>query len=110
MHLIALRRLLGDHDSGDCRSAAMPALPWKMICPVESEREYLALLTALPLRSYGAMPRFLRFTRQIQRQLSRALGLLGYSLLARPLRKQFWTLSVWEHEQALMEFVRQIPH
>jgi hypothetical protein len=84
--------------------------PLEMVCPVEPEREYLALLTTLPLRSYGAMPRFLRFARQIQRQLRGAPGLLGYSVLARPWRKQFWTLSVWEGEQALMDFVNAVPH
>ncbi len=88
----------------------MPALPWKLFRTVEVEREYLALLTMLPLRSYRAMPWFLRFTRQIQRQLRGASGLLGYSLLARPLWKQFWTLSVWEGGTLLADFVCQIPH
>ncbi len=88
----------------------MPEVPWKSYRQVERGREYLVLLTELPLRSYWAIPRLLSFTRQVQQVLRRAPGLAGYSLLARPLRKQFWTLSVWEDEKALMAFVRGVPH
>jgi len=31
-------------------------------------------------------------------------------MLAWPLRKEFWTLSVWEDHAALMEFVYHPPH
>jgi len=44
------------------------------------------------------------------KQLASAQGLLGYSLLARPLSKRFWTLSAWENENALRAFVRHLPH
>jgi heme-degrading monooxygenase HmoA len=88
----------------------MPALPFRTLQPPAEGREYVAWLTALPLQSCWAIPRFLRFTRQIQRQLQGSPGLLGYSLLARLWRRQFWTLSVWEDEQALLEFVEAVPH
>ncbi len=88
----------------------MPALRWRSFRKAEPDREYLVLLSALPLKSYRALPRFLRFSRQVQRQMKTAPGLVGYSLLARLWRKQFWTLSVWEDEQALMDFVNAVPH
>jgi hypothetical protein len=34
---------------------------------------------------------------------------IGYSLQAEILRRRFWTLSLWESEAALMEFVHA-PH
>ena len=34
----------------------------------------------------------------------------GSSLLARPLSKRFWTLSVWKNEDALRAFVQHQPH
>lgn len=43
-------------------------------------------------------------------QLDRTPGLVGYSLKAKPLRRDFWTLSVWEGGPALAEFVRAQPH
>jgi len=35
---------------------------------------------------------------------------VGYSLLARPFKKQFWTLSAWRNEGALRAFVQHPPH
>jgi len=70
----------------------------------------VVLLSELPLKSYLANPGFLQFSRQVQRQLSNAPGLLGYSLLARIARKKSWTLSVWESERGLLEFVHAEPH
>jgi quinol monooxygenase YgiN len=56
------------------------------------------------------MPSFFYYTVQVQRQLASAQGLLGYSVLARPLSKRFWTLSAWKDEAALRDFVRHPPH
>lgn len=44
------------------------------------------------------------------KQLAAAQSLLGYSLLARPLAKRFWRLSVWGNEDALRAFVQHPPH
>ncbi|PYT71647.1 MAG: hypothetical protein DMG39_12405 [Acidobacteria bacterium] len=46
----------------------------------------------------------------IGKQLASAQGLLGYSLLARPLSTRFWTLSAWANEEALRAFVQHPPH
>jgi heme-degrading monooxygenase HmoA len=37
-------------------------------------------------------------------------GLIGFSLLARPLRKHYATLSVWTDEDALARFADTEPH
>ena len=44
------------------------------------------------------------------RQLERADGLVGYSLLAQPMKKTFWTLSAWTDQQHLDAFARAMPH
>jgi hypothetical protein len=88
----------------------MPATPWKPLLQAEPEREYLVLLTFLPMRRVLRLPQFLRYVRRIQKQLDRTDGLLGYSLLARPLRSKYWTLSVWESDEALSGFIRERPH
>ena len=84
--------------------------PWKALASVERDRKYLALLTYLPLSSYAKIPRFFRYSFQIREQLRRASGLIGYTLRAKPLSRNFWTLSVWEDERALMDFVGRTPH
>lgn len=83
---------------------------WKMIEAADEHREYLVLLSYLPLKRYLKLPAFLRYTLQIERQLKTANGLIGYSLQAELLKKRFWTLSVWLDEQSLMNFVLKIPH
>ena len=88
----------------------MPALPWRAKAPVSCNQEYLAMATFLPLQSYRAMPRFLRLTTSVAGQLERTGGLVGYSLLAQPARKRFWTLSAWIDRRALSVFVREMPH
>jgi hypothetical protein len=85
-------------------------MPWKTLAPVEKDREYLALLSYLPLKTYLKIPMFLRFTFQIQKQIAESPGAVGYSLWAQPLSRQFWTLSAWQDSRSLMEFVGQLPH
>jgi hypothetical protein len=67
-------------------------------------------LSYLPLKSYWRIPIFFFYTAQVMKQLASADGVLGYSVLARPLSKQFWTLSSWKDEVALLAFVQHPPH
>ena len=88
----------------------MPALPWKSLGRVDPAREYLVLLTSLPIKRGWRVPWFMLHTYRIAAQLRQTRGIIGYSLLARPLRKHFWTLSVWEDESALRAFVEAGAH
>ena len=88
----------------------MPALPWKSFALPENDREYSALLTYLPLKRWRAIPKFMRYTSQIQRQLADSEGLIGYALDAKVLSRDFWTLSVWEDKASLRRFVQHNPH
>ena len=88
----------------------MPALPWTSSRTAEPDREYLVLASALPLRRFRTTPRFMLLVMQVRRQLAGAPGLVGYSLDARPLARRYWTLSVWEDQDALARFVAANPH
>lgn len=88
----------------------MPAKPWESSVAPSPERGYVALLSYLPLKSYSRLLPFFVYTFQIAKQLASAQGLVGYSLLARPLSKRFWTLSAWENDAALQAFVQHPPH
>lgn len=68
------------------------------------------MLSYLPLKSYWRLLPFLVYTVQVVKQLAASDGLIGYSLLARPFSKQFWTLSAWRSDDALRTFVRSAPH
>src|SRR5712692_5525247 len=88
----------------------MPSSPWKWCRQASPEREYLVLLSVLPLKRFSRILWFLLHTLRIARQLAAARGLVGYSLNAEPLAKRFWTLSVWEDDAALRAFVGTPPH
>jgi quinol monooxygenase YgiN len=84
--------------------------PWIMFGLPDKSHEYFALLSCLPLNKYRAIPGFLRFSSQIQKQLRATPGVIGYSLRAKLLSRNFWTLSAWADEKALTDFVAKIPH
>lgn len=84
--------------------------PWKQLQPLESDRQYLAFASRIPPRSYKLTPQLFKGAGEVRKQLERTPGLVGFSLLARPLRKQYGTLSVWENEEALRTFAASQPH
>jgi heme-degrading monooxygenase HmoA len=88
----------------------MPAMPWKSFGEADPEREYLCLLTYLPLTRVSKLPAFLKYVRAVQGQLEETEGVVGYALLAKPFSRRYWTLSAWESEERLSQFVREAPH
>ena len=88
----------------------MAELPWQSHSRAAPERDYVALLSYLPLNSGWSIPRLLLYNARIRRQLRTSAGLVGYSLRARLAAKRFWTPSVWEDEAALRSFVAAPPH
>ncbi len=46
----------------------------------------------------------------VQNQLKGSRGLVEYSMKTQILGKKAWTLSVWEDEAALQDFVQKTPH
>lgn len=78
--------------------------------PLEPDREYLVLASSIPPRSMSSTPRLFRGASVVRKQLEGTAGVVGFSLLARPLRKQYATLSVWVDEPALAAFAGESPH
>jgi hypothetical protein len=52
----------------------MPASPWRTFGSPEPDREYVALLSCLPLKSYWRIPVFFFYTAQVTKQLASADG------------------------------------
>ena len=88
----------------------MPTKPWVTFRQPDPTQEYLVLLTVLPLKRFRDLGAFVVYTLRIVGQLQRTPGVLGYSLLAHVFQSRFWTLSVWESEAALQQFVAENPH
>jgi len=103
----SLDRNPGRLDAGRCE---MPELPWETRSGAVPERDYVALLSYLPLNSGWRIPWLLLHAARIRQQLRGSSGLIGYSLRAQLAAKRFWTLSVWEDGAALHTFVAAPPH
>ena len=88
----------------------MPDLPWTARAEMEPGTRYLVMASHLPLQRITATPRFFRAVSAVRKQLPAADGLIGYTLRARPLARDYWTLSVWTDNTALREFMRSPPH
>ncbi len=69
----------------------------------------LASVTRLRVRSVKYIPAFVWKTFLSQRQVVRAPGFLGGSLLI-DAHRTFWTLTVWESERAMKAFRGSAPH
>ncbi len=83
---------------------------WEAVATADPAREYLALLSYLPLRGYRGTLALFRRSQAVGAQLANTPGLIGFTFRAKILGHRFWTLSVWEDEQALMAFVGRDPH
>ena len=88
----------------------MPPLPWRSRSKADPGHDYHVMASRLPLRSYWTIPTFLRLTLSVARQLERTEGLVGYTLLAQPAKKTFWTLSAWTDQRHLDAFAGAMPH
>ena len=91
-------------------SCTMSTQPWRSFKRAEPERRYVCLVSYLPLASGRHVPGLLLYAMRITAQLRKSRGLLGYSLRAQLMTKEFWTLSAWEDEASLRDFVRAQPH
>ena len=88
----------------------MPDLPWTARAEMEPGTGYLVMASHLPLKRITATVRFFRGVFAVRKQLTTADGLIGYTLRAKPLARDYWTLSVWKDNTALREFMRTPPH
>ena len=84
--------------------------PWKSMQALDPGREYLVLASSIPPLSRSSTGRLFRGAGEVRAQLASTEGVVGFSLLARPWRKQYATLSVWIDEPALAAFTRENPH
>ncbi|MEX2599858.1 MAG: hypothetical protein WD533_09415, partial [Dehalococcoidia bacterium] len=69
----------------------MPDLTSPTLPNLAPDREYVVMASLLPLRRLWLLPRFMRYTLAIRKQLNESQGLAWYSLRAELTRRRFWT-------------------
>ena len=70
----------------------------------------VVMVTHLHLRRFRDVPAFLRDSLAIRAQAMTSPGARSLHLRARPLARHFTTVSWWDDEAAVREFVRTDPH
>ena len=84
--------------------------PWKAVAPLEPGTTYLVLASSIPPKSITSTWKLFRGSRAVRKQLLGTDGVVGFSMLAEPLRKRYATLSVWRDDAALDAFAGAHPH
>lgn len=92
-----------------CQTAVMKS-PWKAVGVLAPDAEYVVLASSIPPKSLASTWSLFRGSRAVRQQLLTTDGLLGFSMLAEPLRKNYATLSVWRDEEALDAFAGSSAH
>ena len=88
----------------------MVALPWKIRMVGSDLDELVASVTRLRLRRWRDVPKLLVTALRLRRRFPLGAGGLAVGLAAEPLRRTFWTLSLWEDEDALLAYARSREH
>jgi hypothetical protein len=87
-----------------------PPPPWKQIGDIDPEREYVGFTSRFFLKSVRTLPAFFALSQRIRKQASAAPGVVGWSLAADLPKLEFFTLSAWEDDSSLRDFVAAAPH
>lgn len=88
----------------------MPTIPWTAAKDTEIPSEVVVMASRFDLQSFAQVPAFLRAAMRIRSQMLGSPGVVGLSLIARPLHKTFFTLSAWSDRSALDDAVAHHPH
>ncbi|MDI2129845.1 DUF3291 domain-containing protein [Yinghuangia seranimata] len=87
----------------------MPTLPWTVPNPPQGTTA-LVMASRFEVRSLKDVPRFFLNSLSAWKQVKTAPGAFGASLVARPFKRTFMTLSAWDGRASLMEFNSTDPH
>ena len=71
---------------------------------------FLSIVTFVPIARWRDVLSSFKLSNQVEVQLRRSSGIVAYSLAVNPLRRHFWTYSVWSDRTAVPAFTRTEPH
>ena len=90
----------------------MPTLPWtpRPAKAAASDNELLVMASRFELNTYRKVVPFFVAALRVCQQTRRADGAIGVTLIAHPLRREFFTLSSWRDRAAVNAMVGAEPH
>jgi hypothetical protein len=89
----------------------MPTLPWQAVeRPHDQTAVAVVMASRFRVRRFRDVPRFFFDSLRIHRQVLAAEGAFGVSLVAHPLRREFFTLSAWADRVSVNKLVSTDSH
>lgn len=88
----------------------MPTLPWTVPNTPPKGRQAYVMASYLEVDKLKDVPKFFLKSLAAWRQVRKAPGAYGASLIAQPTKRIFWTLSAWESRDALYRYATTEPH
>lgn len=88
----------------------MPTLPWITVSEPTTPGEVVVMASRLRVRALRHVLPFFLDALRVHAQMRKSDGVVGLSLQANPLRREFATLSAWRDHAALEAAVRAEPH
>ena len=85
-------------------------LSWVPITEIEPDRESVVIATRFGVKSRGRMPQIFSAAETLISSFSATPGLVGYSLRANVLNSSLWTMSAWNSDLELRQFVGGPAH
>ncbi|HJU33993.1 MAG TPA: hypothetical protein VJ695_02615 [Nitrososphaera sp.] len=76
----------------------------------QTSDKYTHVVTFLPLKSWRHMIPFQLMTSKVIKQAKQSHGIVDYAVKADFPKKHFWTLSIWENQYSMRQFVMADPH
>jgi quinol monooxygenase YgiN len=73
-------------------------------------RTFHCVATFVPIARWRDVWSSFRLSNQVEAQIRRTPGIVAYSLAVNPLRRHFWTYSVWTDAAAIPAFTKSEPH
>jgi hypothetical protein len=88
----------------------MPTLPWITVSRPDENAEVLVMASRFRVRGFRHVLPFFVDAMRVHAQMRKAEGVVGLSLVAHPLCREFATLSAWRNRVSLDAAVRAEPH
>lgn len=88
----------------------MPTLPWISGPEAAPGAEALVMASRFRVRGFRHVLPFFIAAMRVHAQVRKADGMLGVTLVAHPLRREFRTLSAWRDRASLDAMVAAEPH
>lgn len=88
----------------------MPTLPWIRVAEPAPASDVVVMASRFRVRGFRHVLPFFLDAMRVLAQMRRTEGAVGVSLVARPLEREFFTLSAWRDRAGLDAAVRGEPH